>query len=254
MKVARMKGEHVTESMLRGSKDQLKLPEGYRAQGLRVTLDGTANGFANLPGNRVDIIHTVTAGNDRNSAYATYLLMDVLVIAADLNLDSKGELAAPAQVVTFALKPEEVLIVNLAKEQGNLSLALRNHGEKVSEDFKKTIKGSDIRPNIKKEEVATVAPPPPPPPPPPPVEKDKPKEVEKPKVITGHFDVTHGTEYGPREVTRYYWEKDDEDSPERIVRSEVIESTRVQSSAPAPAAGASPRKGGGSGGGDRGDY
>ena len=125
MKQSRNKGEHVTASNLMNANEKFDIPEGYKAVGMRVNLEGSASGFATLPQSRVNIIQTVRGGQDPKSAYAQYLLENVLVLAADLRLSPDGELAAPAQVVTFALTDEDVLKVNLAKELGILSLSLR---------------------------------------------------------------------------------------------------------------------------------
>ena len=65
------------------------------------------------------------------------LLPLVLVLAADLRLSPDGELASPAQVVTFALKNEDLLKVNLAKELGILSLSLRKLNDESISDTEK---------------------------------------------------------------------------------------------------------------------
>ena len=242
MKQNRNKGEHVTLANLRSPGETLKLPEGHFAQGLRVTLEGTASGFATLPGSRVDIVQTVNRAND---AYAQVLLTDVLVLAADLKLDSSGELASPAQVVTFALIRNDLLKVNLAKEQGILSLALRNMEDKHAHDGHLVVYSQDIRPAKKEKapvEVVEVTPPVKPVEQPKIVEtKPEPKpEKVLPTIVKGHYDIVQGSEYGPREVTRVFWTQE-EDGPIVIDRTELIESTRVQG---APGAN-SPKKGGG---------
>jgi pilus assembly protein CpaB len=232
MKQSRTKGDHLTAANLRSKDDTLKLPEGHLAQGLKVTLEGTASGFATLPGSRVNINHCVTKG----APYAQTLLSDVLVLAADLKLDSNGELASPAQVVTFALKPEDVLKVVLAKETGVLSLALRNVDEKGLETSK-PIYERDILPKKQQKEVSDD-----------PIVVEAPKiepkvepkqEPVQPTIVQGHYDMIFGTESGVREVRRVYYIQE-EDGTIRIERSELIESTRNQTS---PAAN-SPKKGG----------
>lgn len=98
---------------------------GFRAIGVRVNLESTAGGFASLPLSRVDIFSTVRRGSDRES-FAQVLLENVLVLAVDSNKDRDDQgRAMPGNVVTLALKPEDILKVNLAKEHGPLSLALR---------------------------------------------------------------------------------------------------------------------------------
>jgi pilus assembly protein CpaB len=239
LKQNRNKGEWVTAANLRGAGEQLKLPEGHFAQGLKVTLEGTASGFATLPGSRVNIIQTVTRGSN----YSQILLSDVLVLAADLKLDSTGELASPAQVVTFALSGKDVLKVNLAKELGILSLALRNPDDH-SHDDAQVVYVKDIQPDRKErkeipEEVVV-------PQPPPKVAEVKPEikpEIKDdpvlPKVVTGYYDIVAGTVSGVREVRRVYWKQTD-DGPIEIERTELIESTRSQNASP----GNAPKKGG----------
>src|SRR5262249_28138986 len=156
MKTSRNKGEPITPANLRSKDDTLKLPEGHFAQGLRVTLDGSASGFATLPGSRVDIIQTVR--KDGNASYSQILLSDVLVLAADLKPNADGELASPAQVVTFALTGEDVLKVALAKELGIMTLALRNFDERDKKDRIQVVTVKDITPDLyKKKEAAPVA-------------------------------------------------------------------------------------------------
>jgi pilus assembly protein CpaB len=112
------------------------LPKGYRAMGLRCTIEGIAAGFASLPLSRVDILSTVRRGDDKQS-YSKVLLQNVLVLAADQEMhrpDDKN--AMLATVVTVALTPEETLKVALAKEYGPLTLVLRkfNDNQKVEAD------------------------------------------------------------------------------------------------------------------------
>ena len=221
MKQGRNKGDYLTIANLRNINDTLKLPDGHLAVGLKVNLEGSASGFATLPGSRVNICQTVTRG----SPYAQVLLSDVLVLAADLKLDSNGELASPAQVVTFALKQDEVLKVNLAKELGVLTLALRNVDEKGLDTFN-AVYERDILPKNKRqkaepEEIVEVAPP----------KKEDPKPEptpvpEAPKIVKGYYDIVAGIESGAREVRRIHYAQDEEGNV-TIERTELIESTRV---------------------------
>jgi pilus assembly protein CpaB len=235
MKQSRNKGEHVTPNNLRGEKEQLDIPEGYFAMGLGVNLEGTASGFATLPKSRVNIIWTVR-GPDANSSYSQLLLQNVLVLAADLKLNSDGELASPAQVVTFALSTEDVLKINLAKHIGTLSLALRNVDERSTPEILK-VTGKNLNIDKKREpEVVEVKPIIIAPPPPPVVEQ------EAPKFIKGHYDIVNGTDFGPREVTRVHYSQSIEDGTITIERTELLESTRVREQQPGAG---SPKKGGG---------
>ncbi|MBM4068686.1 MAG: Flp pilus assembly protein CpaB [Planctomycetes bacterium] len=124
-------GDHVRAEDLMSDKDALMqhlLQKGYRAIGLRVSIESIAGGFAALPLSRVDIISTVRRG-DEGKSHSTTLLQNVLVLAADQQTVADGKGALPATTVTVALKPEDVQKVNLAKEMGQLSLALRAFGD-----------------------------------------------------------------------------------------------------------------------------
>ncbi len=132
--------ECITPEDLYNDKDvlQYNLRDGYRALGIRVTIEGIAGGFAALPHSKVDIISTVKRSDDLNS-FSMVLLEDVLVLAADAK-DSRdeGARAMSAVVVTVALKPEDVVKVTMAKDMGTLSLALRKFDEKKSLNLAKT--------------------------------------------------------------------------------------------------------------------
>jgi pilus assembly protein CpaB len=109
------------------------IPENFRAIGIRVNIADIAGGFASLPHSRVDIISTVRRGTDKDS-YSQILLENVLVLAADANMDPSGK-ALPATVVTVAVSPEDALKLSLAKEHGPLSLMLRNYSDKAASEI-----------------------------------------------------------------------------------------------------------------------
>jgi len=147
--VADLKGRVLNRTLRQGepvskedliSEDKLflsfKMPPGYRAIGVRVTNVSGVAGFATLPLTRVDVITTVRRGSDRDS-FSRILLEDVLVLAIDQN-DRRpdGETRAmPGHVAILALKPDEMLKVRLAEEQGALSLALRKFNDKGKSDI-----------------------------------------------------------------------------------------------------------------------
>ena len=119
-----------------------ELPAGFQAAGIRVSPESIAGGFASLPHSRVNIISTVRRGDDSKS-YSRILLENVLVLAADgtTKINENGQ-AMPANVVTVALKPEDVLKLELAKTMGVISLALRKYGDSSkSETSKVTVEG-----------------------------------------------------------------------------------------------------------------
>lgn len=143
MKRSLRAGDFLTDEDMLGKDDknagsmQVMLPPGFRAIGIRVSLEDIAAGFAAMPMSRVDIISTVRRGDDK-STYSQMLLEDVLVVAADTQM-SRNETgtAMPASVVTVAVKPEDALRISLAKQMGQLSLVLRklNDASKAADDI-----------------------------------------------------------------------------------------------------------------------
>jgi len=127
-------GDFITPEDLVGKDGGISyyLPKGFRAIGIRVTPDAIAGGFASLPYSHVDIIHSVRKGDDKGT-FAHVLLENVLVLAADTTTtrDENGK-AMPANVVTVALKPEDAVKLELAKQGGQMSLMLR----KANDDIK----------------------------------------------------------------------------------------------------------------------
>jgi pilus assembly protein CpaB len=126
------KGDFVTGEDLLSDKDNTLsniMAQGYRAIGIRVNIQDIASGFASLPMSRVDLLWTMKRTNDKDSA-ARVLLENVLVLAADAQLNrAEGSSAMPATVVTVALKPEECLKVDLARQMGTISLVLRKFND-----------------------------------------------------------------------------------------------------------------------------
>jgi len=120
--------DHVTPNDL-SAEGGLQIPEGHYALGFPVNGVTSASGFASLPLSRVDIILTMKRGDDKASK-SKVLLSNVLVLAADMTVGREQGIAAPASVVTFALKPEEALQMQLAQTMGSLTLALRKQNDK----------------------------------------------------------------------------------------------------------------------------
>jgi len=124
------KDDHITSEDLVDEKTSLlaNLPDGYRGVGVQVTNDGTASGFASLPGSKVDILWTIKR-NDSNS-FVKILIADVLVLAADTKntADQEGK-AMPASIVTLALKQVDAMKIDLAKRHGTLTFVVRRLGD-----------------------------------------------------------------------------------------------------------------------------
>jgi len=149
LKIHRRAGDFIRNEDVLSSNDPAAsfashLPTGYRAVGLRVNLESSGAGWATLPLSRVDVINTVRRGDDR-STYSQFLLENVLVLAIDQgNQRNEEGRPMPGQVVLFALSPEDVLKMSVAREVGTLTLALRKMN-----DFSKAGEGKltleDIR-------------------------------------------------------------------------------------------------------------
>jgi len=120
------------------------LPPGHQAVGIRVTPESIAGGFASLPHSRVNIIWTMRGGTERAS-FAKILLENILVLAADTStrVNENGQ-AMPANVVTVALKPEDVLKIELAKSMGTVALALRGFNDSSRSPVEK-VDGDGLR-------------------------------------------------------------------------------------------------------------
>lgn len=168
MKQSRNKGDHVSAANLM-EHGGLDIPEGHQAAGIRVNLETSAHGLATLPGSRVNLILTLRGQNIADTRVIR-LLENVLVLAADTRVTREGEIAAPSQVVTFALKPEDVLRVSGAESLGAIKLALRKRDDDTSDDrreinFNEIIGTTKIKDNsatrsVSAPEVKPVTPPP----------------------------------------------------------------------------------------------
>jgi pilus assembly protein CpaB len=220
LKQGRNKGDHVTLANFY-DKGGLEIPHGHQAVGVRVNVETTASGLASLPGSHVNLLLTIGA-QDVSATKTIVLLESVLVLAADIRVTPEGEIAAPAQVVTFALKDEDALIVTTAKQMGQITLVLRNKGDDSIAKIRE-MSGRKILDRNKPND-----------PPPPPVQVvEKPKEIEKPappvveepKVIAGYYDIVTGSESGPREVTRVHY-RQFEDGTISLDHTELLDSTR----------------------------
>ena len=120
------------------------LPDGYRAIGVQVTNDGTASGFASLPGSKVDVVWTMKRTEDKCS-FSKILVVDVLVLAADTkSTRDEGDKAMPAGIVTLALKQSDALKIDLAKRFGPLTLFLRKYGDLTPPPEKEMFTGDNL--------------------------------------------------------------------------------------------------------------
>jgi Flp pilus assembly protein CpaB len=203
LKQGRMKGDHVTAALLY-DKGQLEIPEKHQAVGLRVNIETSAAGLASLPGSKVNLLLSMPANNPLDTQ-TMLLLENVLVLAADIRTDREGERAAPAQVVTFALKDEDILTVTNAKSMGTITMVLRNSDDNSTMKVRDTNGSKIINRNKKVETVqldeqpSTAQKPV--------VQSKEPekKEPERPRFTKHYYDIVQGSDIGPRTVERVYY-------------------------------------------------
>lgn len=107
------------------------LPDGLRAQTIRVTVDSAVSGFI-LPGSsHVDLICMVPDTKDPKQIMAKTFLQNKLVLAVnaeDVKPEGARAMAAPS-FVTLALTPDEVEKVARASRDGIPILSLRRPGD-----------------------------------------------------------------------------------------------------------------------------
>jgi len=218
------KGYHVTSAGIY-DKIGIEIPTGFHAIGVPVNLQTTAHGLATLPGSRVDLQLTIRA-SDVLATKTVMLLENVLVLAADIRVTPEGEIAAPAQVVTFALKQQDILKANVAMDMGTIRLIMRNRDDNTVAT-KREIVGIELLEKKKEPEleVAKVETPPVKQ-----VEEKKPEikpEPEtppappEPRIVKKHYDVVQGSGSGPRTVERVYYYLNLDDG--RIMTAEEVD-------------------------------
>lgn len=149
LKQGRVRGDHITPASIYEKGGGVEIPEGYQAIGVPVNLQTTAHGLATLPGSRVDLQLTIKGQNVLDTT-SILVLQNVLVLAADVRVTPEGEIAAPAQVVTFALKQKDILKINACMDMGTIRLIMRKHDDN-SVATETTFVGRDIH---KKDQVA----------------------------------------------------------------------------------------------------
>ena len=101
------------------------IAEGYRAVAVRVTDVSGAGGFI-LPGDRVDVLTTISPTNEKLDTITNILLENVRVLAIDQEADESTGGAIVAKAATIEVMPEDAQKIALASTIGTLSLSLRN--------------------------------------------------------------------------------------------------------------------------------
>lgn len=102
------------------------IPEGYRAVSIQINDSSELAGLI-MPGVRVDVLYT--RPGTMSEAISSTILQNVKVLAMGKAVQS-GEASDPkapkVPVATLVVTPDQAKILELAKNQGRLSLSLRN--------------------------------------------------------------------------------------------------------------------------------
>jgi pilus assembly protein CpaB len=107
------------------------LPSGMRAVSTEITPETGAGGFI-LPNDRVDVVLTQRFKNPERPnlpdvVVSRPILVNIRVLAIDQAPKEKdGQTTAVGKTVTLELKPEQVTTLQMARQGGTLSLALRS--------------------------------------------------------------------------------------------------------------------------------
>ncbi|MEM1298783.1 MAG: Flp pilus assembly protein CpaB [Pseudomonadota bacterium] len=104
-----------------------KITAGKRAVAVKITAENTAGGFV-LPGDRVDVIHTVTTVEGQGQPArneSQIIIRNARVLAIDQTAVQSPEGSVLGQTATLELSPEETERVVAAEASGLLALALR---------------------------------------------------------------------------------------------------------------------------------
>ena len=122
-------GEPIRDARLMATNVNLlsnKLAAGKRAVAVKVTAESTAGGFI-LPGDRVDVIRTSTAGGEgedtRNKSQI--IISNARVLAIDQTAVQTPDGIVVGKTATLELAPGEAELIIAAEASGMLSLALR---------------------------------------------------------------------------------------------------------------------------------
>jgi pilus assembly protein CpaB len=107
------------------------LPSGMRAAATKITPQTGAGGFI-LPNDHVDVVLTRQqqqqgGGNSRETYISETVLENVRVLAIDQTAEEKdGQMDVVGNVATLELRPDQVEVLTLAEQLGDISLSLRS--------------------------------------------------------------------------------------------------------------------------------
>jgi len=126
-KVFVVNGEPLLASKLSamGGGLSVRVPSDMRAMSVKVNDVTGVSGFV-LPGDRVDILVTVSYAGGSNVAVTKTILQDVEIIASGVKTETKNNQNVTVQTVTVVVDPDGAEKLALAVDQGSVHLALRN--------------------------------------------------------------------------------------------------------------------------------
>ncbi|MCB1670994.1 MAG: Flp pilus assembly protein CpaB [Gammaproteobacteria bacterium] len=119
-----------------------RIPDGARAVSIPVNEVRGVGGFV-LPGDRVDVLHTTSIGRRDDRPVTRTLIQDMMVLGVDQVSSEATEEPVVVNVVTLLAEPEQAKTLTLAQRVGDLTLLLRNEGDR-SEDESPTIALDDL--------------------------------------------------------------------------------------------------------------
>lgn len=102
-----------------------------RAMGVKVDKVVGVSGFIH-PGNKVDVLVSLSKSDNVSAPITKIVLENITVLAVGVEVEQaseKKEKAAPVDVITLEVTPEEGERLALAAVQGKLQLALRNYSD-----------------------------------------------------------------------------------------------------------------------------
>jgi pilus assembly protein CpaB len=107
----------------------LRIPEGLRASSVKVDEVSGVSGFI-LPGDRVDVLVTMTEQGSNREPVTQIVLQDVEVLAAGTKTETEENKPIDVQQVTLLTTPQQAEKLALAQHQGKILLALRNPADR----------------------------------------------------------------------------------------------------------------------------
>ncbi|RPJ40800.1 MAG: Flp pilus assembly protein CpaB, partial [Candidatus Latescibacterota bacterium] len=130
-KVFLVMNEAIVASKLssKGGGLSLRIPDKLRASSVKVDEVSGVSGFI-LPGDRVDVLVTMTEQGSDREPVTQIVLQDVEVLAAGTKTETEGNKAIDVQQITLLTTPQQAEKLALAQHHGKILLALRNPADR----------------------------------------------------------------------------------------------------------------------------